>query len=225
VGYSRSLDPLLTDEDFGTCGHQRRQLVKVINALEQLGIYRGLRAKLDRYLEQDDEVKHYPGWPRDYMKLMAELVADAVETRRTLYIATLERSPEAFATFSMEEDGDDNSGRRLLRNGPRERHIVSSGATDSDGNICQSKDGCRSEAFAIFVKGLEAGREEVAEEKFCVFTSVSDTNSVSTIVELAESASKLKLPLVTNTRWINGLTFYKGMRPQKIVVPWPEAWQ
>jgi hypothetical protein len=57
------------------------------------------------------------------------------------------------------------------------------------------------------------------------FTSWSSDHHVSMTIDLAETTSKPKLPLMTMTGWTNGLAFYYDAPLQDTVVRWPKAWK
>jgi hypothetical protein len=195
---------------------ERDRLLDLMDGLKQFGIYEGLWQDLDNYLAEEARLQYPPEWPMDHMNLMAKEIVDAICGGRNLYVATLEESPEAFSTFSL---GDDEDGCSEMD--------VDSGASDSeydsDSDDNQSGDDRCRQAFAIFAMG----DDEVAEGKFCVFTSTSRSHRVSMTVKMSGTTSESKLPLMTITGWINGLAFYDGKRTRKTqetVVRLPEAW-
>jgi arginine repressor len=174
--------------------YQRHTLERLMKELGNSRIRAILRKKLVRYLEGDS--KRVPSEARAYMNVMAEVVVEAIRTRKNLYLATLEGSPHACAIFVLD---------------PK----------DIRSNL-----------------GVEAGVGAVLNVNTLVgssvFTSWSDTTNVVTgrrrichvslTVEVAETLSKPKAPLITNTGWINGLAFYDNVSPQSTVVRYSEIW-
>jgi hypothetical protein len=89
------------------------------------------------------------------------------------------------------------------------------------------------EGSAIFVMdhedynaklGRDSNRLTSPVKGVSVFTSWSSDHHVSMTVNLAETSSKPKLPLMGVTGWTNGLAFYYDAPLQGTVVRWSDAW-
>lgn len=186
-------------ESVGLRVYQRLTLERLMGELKRLKVPENLRKKLDKYLDMDS--KQAPSEARAYMNIMAEEVVEAIRCRRRLYLAGLDGSPHACAIFVLD---------------PRDNPPDNCAEAGSPGVPISGAD----------LDNLVGSR---------VFTSWSDMintatdrrriHHVSLTVNVAETTSKPKLPLMTITGWINGLAFYDNVSPQDAVFRWPEALQ
>jgi hypothetical protein len=192
-------------ETVGLGTNERNRLFQLIDELEQMEICKELRDELVRYLKKDEHLQDGSAWPKSYMNKMAEEVVQAIGSGRSLYLAAHKASPKACAIFVMDTDRYASSDPDAKSNG-----------YGPGKDVCQSEIDCQSGSSESF---------GVVEEDFCVFTSTSRRHHVSMTVDLAETASGSKSPLMTVTGWTNGLAFYDVKLRENLVVRWPEIWQ